>query len=62
MDEITAKVEGVEFEKTEDLTDAKIEGEWYEKYSNKWKNKKIILMNFLSHCYELHVILKQVID
>lgn len=28
MDEITAKVEGVEFEKTEDLTDAKIEGEW----------------------------------
>lgn len=32
MDEITAKVEGVEFEKTEDLTDAKIEGEWYEKY------------------------------
>lgn len=28
MDEITAKVEGVEFEKTEDLTDAKIEGKW----------------------------------
>lgn len=58
MDEIIVKVEGVEFEKIEDLIDVKIEGEWYEKYSNKWKNKKIILMNFLFYCYELYVILK----
>lgn len=40
MDEIIVKVEGVEFEKIEDLIDVKIEGEWYEKYSNKWNNKK----------------------
>lgn len=39
MDEITAKVEGVEFEKTEDLTDAKIEGEWYDKYMYRQKMK-----------------------
>lgn len=37
MDEITAKVEGVEFEKTEDLTDAKIGGEGNEKYRQQMK-------------------------
>lgn len=32
MDEIIVKVEGVEFEKIEDLIDVKIEGEGNEKY------------------------------